>query len=193
MPFAPNTTAVLQAIQYRVQQEVLVNSASPFTAFSTAANTGNPSGVSDATRYGTNPNGTITNAIFIGVPKDWPSLRLYPRMCHVIPPPMRDVERHALGGKVWDWSQVYIRFIFQRKDDWYQNQLDLIAAADVMYGVLTRHAELPGASTVQATTPMKSGQLPAYHHEEMVGEEYDCWGFLWRVKQEWTVSGGIVQ
>ena len=192
MPSAPNTVAVLQAIQYRIQQEVLVGGVSPFTLFSTTPSSSN-NGQSDAVRYGTNPNGNCANAIYIGVPKDWPSQRLYPRMCHVIPPPTRDVQRHALGGKVWDWAEVYIRFLFSRKDDWYQTQLDLIAAADVMYGVLTRHAELPGANTVQATTPMKSGQLPAYHHDGMIGEEYDCWGFLWRVKQEWTVSGGIVQ
>lgn len=191
MPFAPQSWTVLQAIQSRIQQEVLVGGVSPFSLFNTAPNASNPTGESDAVRYGTNPNGNCANAIFIGVPKDWPSPKLYPKMCHIIPPYHRMSSRHAFGGKTWDWSHIYIRFVFDRTLDWYQAQQDILAAADAAYTVFATHAEMPNASGVQASILDAPGQIPAYHHDEAIGAAYECWGFVWRLKQEWTVSGGV--
>src|SRR5690242_17491965 len=113
MAAQPQTWTMLQGLQTTIQNEVLVSSASPFSLFDTTPDVGNPGQVSDATRFGTNPNGAITNAIYLGVPKDWQMK--YPAQCHIIPPKEDGglSARHALGGKVWLEQDITVRFLFR--------------------------------------------------------------------------------
>lgn len=184
MPSSSASWTVLQAIQYRIYSEVLVGSpaASPFSTWN----------ATDQTKYGANPFGTIGTAIFIGVPKDWPSLAYLPRQCHIIPPMNEHVYWRALGGKTWDEQMLYVRFVFSRYDDWYQTQQDMIAARDAMYAMMAKHAELPNAPTVAASKFQHPDHAPpAYHHDEVIGSEWDCWGFGYWVRQEFYPTLGI--
>lgn len=181
MPVSPQTWAVLQAIQYRVWNEVQVGGVSPFSAFNPA----------DQAKFGNNPQGTIANAVYIGVPKDWDSSQ-YPRQCHIIPFMTENVQRRALGGKVWDDGDVYIRVVFNRHDDWYQTMQDIIAARDAMQVILIKHAELPITPIVRAVQPRTPRQIPAYHHDEAIGVDWDCWGFLLHTSQEWFAPTGFI-
>lgn len=192
MPSAPNSWQMYQAIQYLIFNECKVGGVTPFSPFSIAPNTSNPGSASDQTRYGANPQGTVTSAIYIGVPKDW--TKLYPKQVHIIPPMGEEVFRRAFGGKVWDWQDVLIRVVMSRKDDWYQSQQDIIAARDALWPVLTRHAELPNAPGVVASLPAPVTSMPAYGVEAgmPIGLEWDYWCFRWRIKQEWSVTGGII-
>jgi hypothetical protein len=100
----------------------------------------------------------------------------------------------AFGGKVWDYTPLYIRFCYSREDDWYQTITDLVKARDVMYKVLSAHAEGYGNAEVQASMIMAAaagGAPTGYTLDSTGGDEWDCWGFLWRVKQEYYVQGGI--
>ena len=189
MPTAPQTWTALQALQWRMFNEVLVNSASPFSTLSSNQNPDNPGNVSDATRYGTNPFGTVTTAVIIGVPKAWPAL--YPKQCHIIPPMHAKVHWRALGGKTWDEKIAIVRFVFQRTNDWYQTQQDLINAADATYAMLAKHAEMVNAPTVAASRVEPMPQIPAYHHDEVIGVDFDCWGFGVWMRQEFASLTGV--
>lgn len=180
MPTAPQTWAVLQAIQYRIWNEVKVGGVSPFSTFSAA----------DQTAFGTNPEGTVTTAVYIGVPKDW-DVSEYPKQCHIIPPMQENVYWRGLGGKVWDEQSIYVRVCVSRHDNWYQAQQDIINARDAMYTVFSKHAELPFTPIVRATKAMQPRQIPAYHHDQAIGVDWDCWGFLLWLNQEWFVSAGV--
>lgn len=198
MPTAPNTWQMLQGVQTLIQNEVLVNSTSPFTAFSTDPNPANPNpAMSDATRFGTNPNGAITNAIFIGVPKDLSNK--YPRQCHIIPAETEDVQRKTfgggnanIGGQVWDYMDILILVNFYRQTDWFGTQQDIVATRDAMWQVLVKHAELPNAPGVAASIPQVVAGARAFSPGVRLDLEWDIWAFRWRLKQVWSVSGGIV-
>lgn len=183
MPFAPQSWQMYQAIQKRINDEVLVGTpaASPFNAFSAA----------DATKYGTTPFGSVTQAIYIGIPKELSIV--YPRQCHILPAIDEEVARRALGGKIWDWQFVYVRLVFLN-NDWWQAMQDIVAARDVMHVVMSRHAELPNAPIVQAVHELaaKQGLPTGFHYDDLTARDWACWGFIWAHKQEWTAQGGIV-
>jgi hypothetical protein len=180
-PAAPQTWTMLQAIQYRIFAEVLVNGASPFSTWN----------ATDQAKYGDNPFGAVSTAIYIGVPKDWPAINYVSRMCHIIPATDENVAWRALGGKTWDQQFIYVRFLYSRKSDWYQTQQDLLAARDAMYVMMSAHAELPNAPTVAAAKMVPPHNIPAYHHDNAIGEDWDCWGFAYWTRQEWFAPGGI--
>lgn len=180
-PYAPNSWKMLQAVQYRIFSELLVNSVSPFSTWNAA----------DQAKYGNNPFGQVTTAVYIGVPKDWPSINYCPRQCHIIPATQENVGWRALGGKTWDIQAVYVRILYSRKADWYQTQQDILAARDAMYVMLSSHAELPNAPTVAAAKMTAPHNVPAYHHDGALGEDFDCWGFAYWLRQEWFAPGGI--
>jgi hypothetical protein len=184
MPTVPNTWAVLQAMQYLIQTQVLVSSVSPFSLWTP----------DDQLKYGTdNPNGSITNCIHIGVPKEWASNNLYPNQCHIIPPMSESVSRHALGGKVWDEDEIIVLFWVSRKDDYYAAMKTIVAMRDAIYPMLAQHAELPGAPTVVAGKIRVGGGSghSGYVINNIIGEDWDGWGFTWWVRQEWFITGGF--
>ncbi len=197
MASQPQTWTVLQAIQYQLFTGLIVTdsqvtNASPFSTWLNTANPQNPGSVSDLTRFGTNPNGTVTTAIYVGMPKDYDIT--YPRQCHVIPPPQEAVMRHAFGGKVWDEAWVYIRLCYLNVNNWYENQQDLYTARDVLHPFIAHHAELPGADTVIATKEVAhaSGMPTGYYRDSFVDREWDCLGIIWWARQEYQVTGGFV-
>lgn len=193
MPTQANSWAMYQAVQYLIFTECLVGGVSPFTALSAAANTANPGGVSDLVRYGTNPNGTVTTAVIIGVPKDMTNR--YATQCWVVPPVSENVYRVAFGGKSWDYQDVVVQCRTLRSGagaDWYAAQQTLINIRDALYAVMLKHAELPGAANVQASKPEVWSGAPAYTPVVEAGLEWDTWTFKWRLKQEYTIVGGII-
>lgn len=186
MPFSSNTWQVLTAIQQMILTELLVqDSNSP----STPALPLSPLLTADATRYG------VAHAAFIGVPKDWRA-GVYARQLHIVTMPENVAWR--TNPKVWDYAPIYLRLAYSREADWYTAYQDIVKARDVMYKVLLRHAEGTGqaaAPTVQASQiePGGAGGAPIGYHLDLTQDvEWDCWGFMWRIKQEWTVSGGLV-
>ncbi len=186
MPSAPQTWTMLQALQARIFNEVLVGGVSPFSTWNTT----------DQARFGVNSfatGGQVTTAIYIGVPKDWAAINYLPKQCHIIPPTPETVHRRNLGGHIWDEAHVSVFFRFSRKQDWYQAQQDLIAARDAAWPIFLRHAELPNAPTVSASNlvPQPAGQT-AYSIINVAGEDFDQWGFTFYLRQEWSVASGIV-
>src|SRR5690348_4883855 len=177
MAASPQTWAMLQAVQYRVWSEVLVAAASPFTPFTTGANPENPAAVSDLTRFGTNPQGSVLNAVYINMPKVYNAG--YPRQCHIAPLPEL-VYRRALGGKVWHETICHVRMAFNATTDRYQALQDLVNAADAAHVVMNKHAELPQVATVQAVREeAQSHGIPnGYWDESILGEDWLCWGGL---------------
>jgi hypothetical protein len=198
--FSPNTWTVLQAIQTRIQLDLTVNdsnhpvtAASPFTAL-------RPDNGDNVFYAAPNIGATTPTAIFIGEPPEWQS-SVYLRQCHIIPPAPESVARHALGGKIWDESHITVQFAYRRASAtwtnsdqrWYVNMQDLLAARDAMQVLLAKHAELPNATMVQATKALPAGPISGLGHIDMEGDTWDLWSFVWWVRQEWTVQGGIVQ
>lgn len=192
MASTPNTYAILQQIQWQIFTGLLINGVSPFTPWSTVANPLDPSGRSDLVKYGANPNGTITTAIYLGMPKN-PST-LYSLQCHVIPPPSENVVRRAFGGKVWDERWIYVRFLGENTTDWYSVQQTLITLRDAMHPFMLHHAEMPNTPEVIASKEVAqhSGLPTGFHRDTLVGREWDCWGFIWWVRGEYMLTGGFM-
>src|SRR6185312_5578320 len=192
MASGPNTLNVLQSIQYRIFTEVLVSSASPFTSWALTPNPDNPGSVSDYTRFGTNRQGQVTTAIYIGMPKV-PNPN-YPVQCHIIPPFQGQIYRKSMGGKVFDEQSIYIRFLSLNVGDWYDNQISMMALRDVAVPMIQRHAEMPGgiAPTASKEMPGGNGMPTGYNRVEVIGREWDTWGFVWWVRQEYTLTDGFV-
>jgi hypothetical protein len=191
MSSVPNTPLILQAVQYALFTNIKIGGVSPFTAWNTSPNPANPGSVSDLTRFGTNPLGTVSNALYIGAPKEMNTL--YSTQCHIIPTMDETVVRRAFGGKVWHERWIYFRVVMNNTTDWYGTQTNIITLADVIHPYLMQHAELPNAPAVIASKEMARGGMPiGYHRDEIVGREWDCWGFVWWFREEYAVSGGFV-
>lgn len=195
MPTVPATKLLLQAIQWQIANEVLVNSVSPFSAWSTAANPQNPGSVSDQTRFGTNPLGAISNFVLIGTPKDPDPT--YPRQCVILPPPDETVSRASYGGHVFDEAHVLVVVRYLAVTDWYQDYLDLIDCRDALYQVMLKHAMLPNAPTVTAAKAgARAAGVPTGFFREpalgYAGREWLTWGFVWWFRQEYILSSGFV-
>jgi len=170
MASAPQTWKSLQAAQWIIQNEVLVGGVTPFSLFGTIGNGNNPGNVSDQVRFGTNPFGSVTSAIYIGVPKDWQTL--YGSQCHLVP--SNEVEyRRGAGGKIWLEQYTHTRIYMKADVDYYATMQTLINAVDVAHTILMRHAEDPNA-------------------EDVLGLGWLGWQGVWYRKQEYFIAGGIV-
>jgi hypothetical protein len=197
MATGPNTLSIMQAIQYRIFTEVLLNGVSPFTQWTATPNAQNPNNASDLVRFGTNPlasPGSVTTAIYIGMPKA-PNTN-YPIQCHIIPPPSELVYRKTYGGHVFDEKWVYVRILYDNTNGWYENQQQMMVLRDVMHPIIQRHAEMPGAASVTAAKEVAThAGLPTGFDRVILpgtGHEWDTWGFIWWTREEYVISGGFV-
>jgi len=195
---APDTWHMLQAIQYRVQSEVLVNAStgvydpagvSPFDAWSITPDPSDQQ--SDYARYGTsNPVGTCANAIYIGHPREVKSK--YGAWAEIVPGD-ENVYRRAFGGKIWDESFVYFRVVVKYLPDWFATWKQIVNIRDACHVVIAKHAELPDAPTVQAVKEEVSKHDPTgFFFDEFLGRSYICWATIWWHRQMWNASTGII-
>ena len=192
-----NTWGMLQAIQLRIQQEVLISSASPFDLFGTTVDPGDT--FSDYARYGqittVNPYGDVPNAIFIGHPKD--IKQRYKIWCQIMPID-ENVYRRAFGGKVWHETPVYVRVASKYTSDWFDTWKLMTQIADVAHFVMAKHAELPNLPMIEAVKEeMKGASMPTgYFFDEMLGNskgrDYLNVGFCWWHKAQYFIPTGII-
>lgn len=191
MASAPQTFNVLMGIQWRIQNEVKVGGLSPFTAWNHAASISNPGSESDFTRYSTNPNGTITNAIYAGFPKDFTTS--YPVQCAIIP--NDDKVYWRANPRVYDEMNFYIRCWFYYKDDWYGVMQTALAVRDQLQTVIMQHAELTTVAEVEAAKQMNSakGLGVGFFFDEMLGNDWLCYATTWWHRQQWNVPSGQIQ
>lgn len=179
MAIAPQTWKMLQGFQNTIQREVLVGGVSPFTAFSAA----------DQVTYGANPNGTITNAIYLGVPIDLTTS--YPYQCWITP--TDETVKWRTNPRVDDWIDVYLCVLGLYKTNRYATFQQMIAIRDAVHPVIAAHAEQPNAPMVSAATWGPPGQTrnQGFFFSEWIGRDWLCWGATRKMRQEWNVSGNI--
>lgn len=191
MAISPQTFKALQGIQWRIQNEVKVGGVSPFAIWNAAGSSANPGGVSDATRYGTNPNGTIANAIYIGFPKDFTTS--YSVQCAIIP--NDDLVYWRSNPRVFDELNVYLRCWFYYKDDWYGMIQAAFAVRDALQTVILQHAMQPTVAEVVAAKEKNTAKgLPTgYFFDEILGNDWYCYATTWWHRQEWSVPPGAIQ
>lgn len=177
MASAPQTWTILTNVQSIIQAEVLVSSASPYTAFSTA----------DAATYG------ATNAIYIGTPKDVKNTA-YPNQCWIIPPKPEDIYHYtgmgATGGLIYQDQEIEILHLFDYQSNGYAAIQACINATDALVPVLMRHVDTGYGPTVKtATLKRNSGEYGFY---DAAGRVFFSWHATLHVKQYWGIAGGVV-
>lgn len=194
MANAPNTWAVLQAVQYRIQNEVTTNGVaggpSYFSAWNTSASSANPGGVSDFTRYSPNPFGTINNVIYLGLPKDFTTS--YPIQCAITP--VDDLVQWRSNPRVFDEINLYLCCWFYYKDDWFGTMKTATQIRDQLQVVIQSHAELPNVPEVVAARQKSAakGLHTGWFFDEMLGNDWLCYATTWWHRQEWTVPAGLI-
>jgi hypothetical protein len=196
MANAPRTWAVLQGIQWRIQNEVLVNGVSPFSEWDMTPSSANPNNESDYTRFSPTvvasvvPGALITNAIYVGFPKDFTTS--YPVQCAIIP--NDDSVYWESNPRVYDELNCYVRCWFYYRDDWYGVMQTAITVRDQLQAMLMQHAEMPTVASVQAVKQKNNAKgLPAgFFFDEVLGNDWLCYATTWWHRQEWRVPGGLI-
>lgn len=196
MATRPSTFAMLQAVQWRIQNELtttgVAGGPSYFDAWNPNASSANPGGVSDLMRYNTpaNSGGTISNVIYIGFPKDFTPT--YKVQCVI--DTVDDLVQWRSNPRVFDEANLYVRCWFYMKDDWYGMKQTAIAVRDQLQVVIQSHAELPSVPEVQAVKqkPGAKGLQTGWFYDEVLGNEWYCYATTWWHRQEWTVPGGLI-
>lgn len=198
MAASPQTWAVLQGIQWVLQNELLVvpagggSAVNPFSTFTTTPNINNPGGISDQTRYGTNPNGTITNAIYIGIPKNVDTT--YLAQCHLVAS-QETAERYAHGGKIRVHHTVLIRCLFNANDhskDWLTQTNNAYNTADAVRVLINKHAMLAVAYAPTVIASKEDAGYHGYFYNELDGYSWIGWQTAALVTEEFNITGGIV-
>jgi hypothetical protein len=187
----PKSFQVLQSVQWRVQNEVLIGCVSPFASFSAAANPSNPSNASDLTRYNTpaNPGGTIANAIYIGFPKAFTTS--YPIQAAIVP--NDDMVEWRSNNRVYDELNCYLRCWFYYKDDWFSMMQTALAVRDQLQTMLLAHAEDPVLPQVTAWKQKNAAKgLPVgWFFDEVLGNDWLCYATTIWIRQEWFLTSLI--
>lgn len=195
----PTTWPMLQAIQQRVQSEVLLNATtgiydpagvSPFDLWSSSTDPSDAT--SDLARYGqSNPYGACPNAIYIGNPKEFKPK--YTTWAEVVPVD-ESVYRRAIGGKIWHETFVYFRVSTKYLADWFAAWKTITCIGDAAHTVMAHHAELPNVQTVMACKEelSKSGMPTGFYFDEIInqgiGRAYISWAAIWWHKMEFNVG-----
>jgi hypothetical protein len=197
MASRPNTWGMLQALQWRIQNEV-TSTATPgglsyFTPWNETPSSANPGGISDYARYSPNSSagaGLITNAIYLGFPKDFTTS--YKMQCAIIP--NDDMVIWRSNPRVFDELNIYLRCWFYYKDDWFSVMQTALAVRDQLQVVIQSHAELPAIPEVQAVKQKAGAKgLPAgFFFDDVLGGDWLCYATTWWHRQEWTVPGGLI-
>ena len=175
LPSQPDTFGALQAMQSLILNECLVAGVSPFAALS----------ASDATRYG------VARAVFIGRPKDFSDAYL-PQCCIWLPsdPHAETVETEGYVGRALSTFAARVLLVVDQRTDWYAAERQILTLRDALWPVLLRHAQLGG--TVASVTASEAFVGRGLCYEQIAGVQYRCFEAIWRVRQQWQVSGGLV-
>lgn len=176
LPSQPDTFGALQAMQSLILNECLVAGVSPFAALSAA----------DATRYG------IARAVFIGRSKDFSDAYL-PQCCIWLPSDTNaeTVEMSGYAGRALSTFAAHILLLVDQRTDWYAAEQQILTLRDVLWPVLLRHAQLGGAVASVIASEAFVGRGLCY--EQIAGVQYRCFEAIWRVRQQWQVSGGLIE
>jgi hypothetical protein len=175
LPSQPDTFGALQAMQSLILSECLVAGVSPFAALS----------ASDASRYG------VARAVFIGRPKDFSDAYL-PQCCIWLPSNTNaeTVELAGYAGRALSTFAARVLLLVDQRTDWYAAEQQILTLRDALWPVLQRHAQLGGA--VASVTASEAIVGRGLSYEQVAGVQYRCFEAIWRVRQQWQVSGGLV-
>lgn len=173
LPGQPNTLAALQAMQSIILNECLVGGASPFAALSAA----------DVARYG------VANAVFIGRPKDFNDAYL-PQCCLWIPAASETVELAGYAGRAFAEFEALVVVYVDLRPDWYAAEKQIVGIRDALWSAMLRHARL--GATVSSVIESEAQAARGLGYEQIAGSEYRTYEVGWRVRQQWTISGGRV-
>lgn len=175
LPSQPDTFGALQAMQSLILNECLVAGVSPFAALSAA----------DASRYG------VARAVFVGRPKDFSDAYL-PQCCIWLPSDTNTetVELSGYAGRALSTFAAHVLLLVDQRTDWYAAEQQILTLRDALWPVLLRHAQLGGAVASVTVSEAFVGRGLCY--EQIAGVQYRCFEALWRVRQQWQVSGGLI-
>ena len=175
LPSQPDTFGALQAMQSLILSECLVAGVSPFAALSAG----------DASRYG------VARAVFIGRPKDFSDAYL-PQCCIWLPSDTNaeTVELSGYTGRARSTFAARVLLLVDQRTDWYAAEQQILALRDALWPVLLRHAQLGG--TVASVTASEAFVGRGLCYEQVAGVQYRCFEAIWRVRQQWQVSGGLI-
>ena len=174
MATAPQTWNVLTSIQATIQNEVKVGGVSPYTPFIPG----------DATAYG------ATNAIYVGVPKDFKPL--YTAQCWVVPPTHQKIYRRANGGPVFEEDRIQITHLFLAKTGYYAQMQACVNATDALTPVLLKHCDTTWGATVYASWILEDAGVSRYYYTNDAGEDWLAWGTTLVITQRYVIPGGFV-
>ncbi len=163
-------------MQLLILNECLVAGVSPFAALSAA----------DASRYG------VARAVFIGRPKDFSDAYL-PQCCIWLPSDTHaeTVEMSGYAGRALSTLAARVLLLVDQRTDWYAAEQQILALRDALWPVLLRHAQLGGA--VASVTASEAFVGRGLCYEQVAGVQYRCFEAIWRVRQQWQVSGGLIE
>ena len=173
LPTQPQTLAALQAMQSLIAQECLIAGTSPFATLN----------ASDAARYG------VGVAVFIGRPKDFADASL--PQCQIwLPSETEQLQVASYTGRAESEWEARITILVDRRADWFSAEQQVLAIRDALWPVLLRHQRLGG--TVPSV--MESAAWPGRGlcFEQIAGSVYRCYEAVWWVRQQWSISGGVV-
>lgn len=175
LPTQPDTFGALRAMQSLILSECLVASVSPFAPLSSA----------DATRYG------IARAVFVGRPKDFSDAYL-PQCCVYLPLDGKadTVEMVGYAGRARSTFDAHVLLLVDQRSDWYAAEQQILALRDALWPVLLRHAQLGG--TVPSVTSSEALVGRGLCYEQVAGVQYRCFEAIWRIQQQWQLSGEVV-
>lgn len=175
LPSQPDTFGALQAMQSLILSECLVAGASPFATLAAA----------DAARYG------VARAVFVGRPKDFSDAYL-PQCCIWLPSDAsaETVELAGYAGRAWAIFDARVLLLVDQRADWYSAEQQILALRDALWPVLLRHAQLGGVAPSVVASEAFVGRGLCY--EQVAGVQYRCFEAIWRVRQQWQISGGRI-
>ncbi len=175
LPSQPDTFGALRAMQSLILSECLVAGVSPFAAL----------GAADAARY------DVARAVFVGRPKDFADAYL-PQCCIWLP---TDTNAETVGlagytGRALATFAAHVLLLVDQRTDWYAAEQQILALRDALWPVLLRHAQLGGA--VPSVTASEAFVGRGLCYEQVAGVQYRCFEAIWRVRQQWQASGGLI-
>lgn len=176
VPTAPNTLAVLRAVQTLILNDVLIGGGSPFAAL----------GSTDAARYG------VARAVYIGAPKDFRDA--YLPQCHLV---AEDEAVALVGAQGRASDELLIRLtVVVDFTDWWAAEQNILALRDAIWPVLLAHLRGgagTGTSFVALDLPQTAPERQnGFALMEVAGVWYRTWTTHLLARQVWAAAGGLV-
>ena len=175
LPSQPDTFSALQAMHSLILSECLVAGVSPFA----------PLSASDAARFG------VARAVFVGRPKDFSDAYL-PQCCIWLPSETSSetVELAGYAGRATSVFEARVLLLVDQRSDWYAAEQQILALRDALWPVLLRHAQLGGGVPSVMASEAFVGRGLCY--DQVAGVLYRGFEAVWRIRQQWQVTGGRI-